>query len=287
MFAFLLAGESVPAELWVQIPLNESAVHLRLSQEPLLATTDLLLALAQQGYSRKELTGTLTNDPISTAAALGNRPTALDWVQCVGGIKNTADCPNFRSLGLDLSYIHERGGTLAEELSTALLTIVETLDQLGEQGYEVSALLPKLALTFGVGNHFFLEIAKFRAFRLLMSQLLRAYEVEEQAASMPFVMAQTSLRLQSQAEPLDNLLPATTQAMSAIFGGVDALFVQPCDAISNSETAETTRLARNVQQLLRHESQLHQVQDPVGGSYYLEVATHQLAEAAWKLFQEK
>ncbi|MEM7656549.1 MAG: methylmalonyl-CoA mutase family protein [Bacteroidota bacterium] len=285
VYGFLLSGEQVSAEVWQQLDLDACAVHLDLEEAPILTTTDLRMIHQLQGGKADRITGTLYNDPISTSAAKGKTPNAADWSRCEGGLKNTASLPHFRGLGLDLRYVHEQGGGATHELAFALSTIVEYLDWLGEFGHEVPELLKNLAVTFGVGNRFFVEMAKFRAFRVLMSQLLTAYGIEAEAEYMPFVLGQTSQRLQTSEQTLDHLLPATTQAMSTILGGVDALIVRAHDSTGGVESAESARLARNVQQLLRHETHLHQVQDPAGGSYYVETATYQLAQQAWELFQ--
>ncbi|GAB4420869.1 MAG: methylmalonyl-CoA mutase family protein [Bacteroidia bacterium] len=234
------------------------------------------------------LTGTLTNDPVSAAARAGQTPTEAQWTAAFDAIAAFAASPHFRCLGLDFSYIHERGGTHAQELALALATVVEYLvkaEALG--GRDLQAQVARhMAITFAVGSAFFPEIAKWRAFRILYARVLDAMGLQDPDAQSPFLLATVARRNQSLYDRHTNLLRATTAAMSAVLGGVQAIAIGAFDARNHAENAASLRLSRNIQHLLKHESYLDRVQDPAGGAYYIEQATDRLALRAWQLFQE-
>ena len=117
---------------------------------------------------------------------------------------------------------------------------------------------------FTIGSNFFKEIAKMRAFII-------AYEAIHE--TVPMIFAQTSLTNKKSEEPYNNLLRTTTESMSAIFGGCDALMIRPYNQSFEAPNDFSHRLARNQHHLLREESFFDKVQDPNAGSYYIEALT--------------
>ncbi len=149
----------------------------------------------------------------------------------------------------------ENGATAVQQLGFALRQAVEKLRS--------STAVDEITFVYAVGPNYFLEIAKLRAARLLWSNLTPAFETG-------------GLRIHVRTAPA-NLIGATTEAMSAVIGGCDSLSVEPADFDS--------RLAVNVQRILREEAHLSRVEDAALGCYYIEVLTNTLATEAWKLFQ--
>ncbi|MFZ6009577.1 MAG: methylmalonyl-CoA mutase family protein, partial [Bacteroidota bacterium] len=138
-----------------------------------------------------------------------------------------------------------------------------------------------IAFSLPVGTNFFLEQAKFKAMRLLWFQVAHAYGVKDFKAGQLHIHARGETWTPGNYQPHGNMLKSTTSAMSAIMGGCDALTVLAED----ENNAIMSRVARNVSNLLREESHLNKVADPMAGSYALENMVHQLAEQAWKKFQ--
>ncbi|MEM6261261.1 MAG: methylmalonyl-CoA mutase family protein [Bacteroidota bacterium] len=190
--------------------------------------------------------------------------------------------PYFRTAGISVTGVDDAGGTAVHQLAFALAKTVEEIQAYGS----AEGVFEKLAFHFPIGSHFLVEIAKFRAFRMLVARLAEVYEVEGHEARSPFVVASTSRWNKTLYDAHNNLLRTTTEAMAAILGGAHAVNVRAFDVVKQAENAFSSRLARNIQHLLKHEAYLSHVQDPAGGSYYLESLTDNLAETAWKLFQE-
>ena len=150
-----------------------------------------------------------------------------------------------------------------DELKRAI-TAIKTLLQ---EATNPSLLASQFQCSFFVDNAYLLNIAKLRAFKLLYIQLLKELNLP---ISLPFVKVEFTPSAYGEDEQ-DNIIRATSMAMSAVMGGADHLIVRP-----TSETSRAKRLARNIQLILKYESGLHKVADPAAGSYYIESLTQKL-----------
>lgn len=181
--------------------------------------------------------------------------------------------------------IQQSGASIKQELAYALSLGNEFLAKLLESGLSIEKASELIHFDFGVGANYFNEIAKFRAFRAMWSFVLKNYNYSNQnaiklSASLGFV--NKSLK-----DPYTNLLRQTTEAMSAIVGGVDSLTILPYDKLSVKGTSDfTLRMAQNIPLILKEESYFDKVIDPVGGSYSIEKLTDEVIQISWDLFQE-
>lgn len=152
---------------------------------------------------------------------------------------------------------------VGEELKAVLSEVKERLNH-AEDPAKVAS---QIQFKFFVDNAYLLNIAKLRAFKLLYLQLLEELNLPK---ALPFVKVEFAPSAYGEDEQ-DNLIRATSMAMSAVLGGADHLIVRP-----TSETDRAKRLARNIQLILKHESGLHKVADPAAGSYYIESLSNKL-----------
>ncbi len=198
-------------------------------------------------------------------------------------VERTADLsrlfPGIRTIAVDTGSVHSKGSDAVTELAVALSEAAK----ISECEDDFGAFSRQLFFTFDVDTHFFTEVAKLRAFRLLFEAFAAAYGVKD-PAPVP-VIARTSLRTFTLADPYVNLLRAGNEAFAAAVGGADALVVSPFDTLTGS-TAFSERLARNIQLILKDEVHADRVLDPAGGSYYIETLTEALYRKAWELFLE-
>ena len=153
-------------------------------------------------------------------------------------------------------------------------------------GSTIDEAARKIRFTFAVTSNYFLEMAKFRAARMLWANIVKAYNPEKNCACKMFAHAVTSTWNQTVYDPYVNMLRGTTEAMSAAIAGVHSLEVLPFDYAFEAPTEFSKRIARNAQLLLKKESHFDQVIDPAGGSYYIESLTKSIASEAWALFRE-
>ena len=153
-----------------------------------------------------------------------------------------------------------------------------------EAGVEPTLAASKIKFNLGVSENYFMEIAKFRAARMLWAEIVKQYEPKCDCACMMCVNATTTSYNMTMFDSYVNLLRTQTEAMSAALAGVYSIVVNPFDVTYETPTEFSERIARNQQLLLKEESHFDKVVDPSAGSYYIEQLTSSLADVAWKLF---
>lgn len=214
----------------------------------------------------------------------------LDWVdppmdkmkECI--VFCQENMPKFKILQVNGREYHGGNEYSSRELGYILAKGNEYLSYLSEQGLDPALVNSHMQFAISISTSFFVEIAKLRAFRLLWGNVLQAHGVDP--TQIPAV--EVHLARETQVEDIHtNMIRATTQAMSAVIGGADRLYVRPANLVKKeAPTPFTLRIARNAQHLLKLESYLNRVVDPSAGSYYIEALTDKLADEAWAKFQE-
>jgi methylmalonyl-CoA mutase len=193
----------------------------------------------------------------------------------------TASVSKVKTITVNGNYYSNAGYNIIQELAFSLNQAVEYINLLTDKGIEAKQIVSKIQFTFGVGVNYFFEIAKIRAARKLWSLILEQYHVENESM---YIHSETSISA-SEEDKNYNILRNTTKAMSAIVGGCDSLTVLPHD--SNESTIDfSNRIARNVQNILKEEAFFDKVNNPSDGAYYIEHLTDEIANKAWRLFQE-
>jgi len=248
-----------------------------------------LIALARQrGARTTALSGSLGVDPLATLAGEGKLPGSLASAYDQAAALATwtgAHASSLRVLSVDTAVYHEAGADAASEIAIALATGVEYLRALTSRGLDVDTALSQLQFGFSIGRDFFLEIAKLRAARRAWAQVATAAGGKPESEAM-LIHARTSLRTKTRRDPWVNMLRGTAESFSAAVGGADAITTHSFDVLLGAPDEFGERMARNTQHLLRHESNLHRVVDPAGGSWYVEALTEGLVMQAWQRFQE-
>ncbi|WP_246834299.1 methylmalonyl-CoA mutase family protein, partial [Leptospira gomenensis] len=194
--------------------------------------------------------------------------------------------PYYRGLSVTSSTFRDGGSTISEELAFTLAAACEYVQQLLEAGMSVDTIASQLMFEFSIGPDYFLEIAKFRAARILWAEIIREFGAKEESSQHAFLSAQTCRYNYSAYDPNVNMLRATTEAMSAAIGGCEVISVSPYDSVLKTGDSFSLRIARNIQLLMKHESHVDKVVDPAAGSYYLESITDSITKKAWEIFCE-
>ncbi|WP_194776531.1 methylmalonyl-CoA mutase family protein [Pararhodonellum marinum] len=166
------------------------------------------------------------------------------------------------------------------QISYSLAGVIEKIDMLNQQGCSTGDLLKDFCLQMTVGNSYFLEMAKIKAVRLGIFRLAQTYGSDLKPEDFK-LFVQTNPGSETEAQAEDNLVRNTTQAMSAILGGANTLHVKPHDGNFREPSVFSKRMARNTSTILREESHLDKVIDPMAGSYFLDRLTEDMLELAW------
>lgn len=190
-----------------------------------------------------------------------------------------------RCFAVDSFMFNNAGAFITEELGYALSWGAQWMTMMTEAGLEPCEVASRIKFNMGISSNYFMELAKFRAARMLWAEIAKAYGTGEECSKM-MVHAITSQFNQTIYDAHVNLLRSMTETMSAALAGVDSIETLPFDLQYKNPDEFSERIARNQQLLLREESHLDKVVDPAGGSYYIETLTASIAEVAWKIFNE-
>lgn len=194
------------------------------------------------------------------------------------------DVPALRVLSVNSDTLNNAGAYIFQELGYALAWGAEWLTLLTEAGVSVDEVAKRIKFNMGISSNYFMELAKFRAARMLWAQIVEQYKPACKCSCKMVAHATTSTFNMTIFDAHVNLLRSQTEAMSAALAGVDSITVTPFDKAYKTPDDFSERIARNQQFLLKEESHLDKVVDPAGGSYYVETLTASIAQEAWKLF---
>ncbi|MBP5713806.1 MAG: methylmalonyl-CoA mutase small subunit [Prevotella sp.] len=259
-------------------------VSYRACMRHALQLADLLVAYFEKmGYDKEKIVGGVGFDPIERMLMKGKDSTVLlpDMPKLVEKLK---DYPNLRCVMVHSDLLNNAGAYIVQEMGYALAWGNEYLQQLTDAGVDVDLAAGKIKFYMGISENYFMEIAKFRAARLLWAQIVKQYEPKCDCSCKMIINASTSTYNQTVFDSYVNLLRSQTEAMSAALGGVHSMVVTPFDAPYEKATDFSERIARNQQLLIKEESHFDRIVDPSAGSYYIEHLTDALAQEAWKLF---
>ncbi|MET0324029.1 MAG: methylmalonyl-CoA mutase family protein [Ilumatobacteraceae bacterium] len=251
------------------------------------AAEALVALFDRAGLDAASGAGSLGADPIGVAAtADGSSPDAeLDavatWFTRLG-----ANRPDLHVVTVDGTRYHDLGASDGQELGCTIAAGVAYLRALQARGVDPAAVFGRLELRLAATGDQFATIAKFRAIRLLWARVAEAVGLPDAAGSTP-IHAVTSTAMMTSYDPWVNTLRSTVACFAAGIAGADAVTVLPHDHLRGGEATELgRRIGRNTQSILMRESHLAEVVDPAGGSWYVERFTDELADAAWRWFQE-
>lgn len=266
---------------------NHHSMHLEVgvSGAPMLG---MLVGLAiERGADFNCLSAVVGCDPLGELARTGR----LDWEledlyreAATGFFYASEYCQNVKTMSVNTEVYHEAGATAVQELALGLATGLEYFLNLQRFGLKPQEVARNLSFSWSVSGDLFTQVAKLRAARGLWNRLLKLHGVEEAS----FFHARTGLTTHSWLDPHSNLLRSALSGFAAVLGGADSIEVAPFDRYLEhaGHNPDAARLARNQQLLMLYEAQLHRVNDPAAGSYYLEHLTQEIASKSWAMLGE-
>lgn len=187
----------------------------------------------------------------------------------------SAEAKNISIISIDSTLYQNAGANIVQQLAYSMAHANEYLNRVPDNKQPI-------VFQVAVGTNYFFEIAKLRAFRILYSAIASEYGISENC----HLLVTPSRRNKTLYDYNVNMLRTTTECMSAILGGADAVANLPYDALYHKDNEFGDRIARNQLLVLKHESYFDKVNNPADGSYYIESLTQQLAEKALVLFKD-
>ena len=267
----------------------------------------LVAYFKSKNYDLSKLEGAILADTIKKMLKKGkNLPKDFVAAMLRDIAVSAKELPKYRTATVSAAALSNAGAYISQELGYALAWGVEYLDMLIASGIDKAESAKRIKFNFGVGGNYFMEIAKFRASRLLWAKIVEAYKPVCSCKDCDCVRAKdfsplhdfcpcackmnihatTSKYNKTIFDAYVNMLRTQTEAMSATLGGVDSLTVRGYDFTYQTPDEFSERIARNQQFLLKEESHFDKVTDPSAGSYYIETLTNSIAGQAWKIFLE-
>ena len=271
------------------IPLNEMSVSMTMNGAVIPILAMFIVAAEKQGVDRKLLTGTIQNDVLKEFMVRNTYiyPPEPSMRIVADIIEFTSrDMPKFNSISISGYHMQEAGANLAQELAYTLADGMEYVRVAQDRGLDIDQFAGRLSFFFCIGMDFFMEIAKLRAARKLWSRIMTDLGAKEERSKMLRTHCQTSGVSLTEADPYNNVVRTAYEALAATLGGTQSLHTNSYDEAIALPTDQSARIARNTQLILQHEVGVTRTVDPLGGSYYIESLTDQLAKDAWDLIQE-
>lgn len=284
---FKIAGDALSAELIATLLDGIMPQYVELNfqtcQRHCVELAEALVAyFKEKDYPLADLKGSINFDPISKILCKGkDTSAALEFAKPL--IEALKELPGYKCINVNSLSLNNAGAYIYQELGYALAWGAEYMNILTEAGIDATEAARRIKFNMGVSENYFMEIAKFRAARLLWAQIVKQYGVADEACQM-HVCAITSEYNQTLFDSYVNLLRSQTETMSAALANVDSIVVTPFDKPYEQPTEFAERIARNQQLLLKEEAHFDKLVDVAGGSYTIEHLTDAIAKEGWKLF---
>lgn len=270
------------------VDLQQVGVALEAGAAFLPAAAMLAAVWRDRGVAPAEARGAFNGDPLAALARTGQLPVSCDRAfEALAELARwTAEqCPRVTAVAVDTGPYHDAGASATQDIAFAMATAVEYLRALTGRGMNVDTAAGQMLFRIGLGTHHFLAIAKLRAARRLWSHVIEQCGGSPATGAMR-IHARTSNRVLAERDPHVNLLRNTVGVFAAGLGGAEIITSVPFDAKTGVPDEFSRRVARNTALILQEEAHLHRVLDPVGGSWFLDRLTQQLAVKAWEVFQD-
>jgi methylmalonyl-CoA mutase N-terminal domain/subunit len=274
-------------QLFDGIPLGEVSTSMTINAPASLLLLLYELVAEKQGVAAAELRGTVQNDILKEYAARGNyifppRPSMRITTDLFAYCRERI--PKWNTISISGYHIREAGSTAAQEIAFTLANGIAYCEAAVAAGLSPDEFGERLSFFFNAHNHFFQEVAKFRAARRLWAQIMRdRFGVTNPKAQALRFHAQTGGSTLTAQQPENNIVRVSVQALSAVCGGAQSLHTNGFDEALALPTEHAAQIALRTQQILASEAGATDTADPFGGSYYIETLTSELEERAREL----
>src|SRR3954452_3241123 len=275
--------------LFDQIPLDRISTSMTINAPAALLLLLYELVAEGQGVSGEQLRGTVQNDILKEYIARGNyifppRPSMRLTTDLLAYCAERL--PHWNTISISGYHIREAGSNAVQELAFTLANGIAYCQAAVDAGLSPDEFGARLSFFFNAHNHFFQEVAKFRAARRLWARIMR----ERFGATSPRALAlrfhaQTGGSTLTAQQPENNVVRVAVQALSAVCGGAQSIHTNGYDEALALPPQHAARVALRTQQVLANEAGGTDTADPLGGAYFLESLTRELEERAEALIE--
>ncbi len=271
------------------IPLDKMSVSMTMNGAVLPVLACFVVAGEEQGVAQDQLSGTIQNDILKEFMVRNTYiyPPEPSMRIVADIIEHTAGhMPRFNSISISGYHMQEAGATADLELAFTIADGLEYVRYAIDRGLDIDEFAGRLSFFFAIGMNVFMEVAKLRAARLLWHRVIEPFGPKKTGSLMLRTHCQTSGVSLTEQDPYNNIVRTTVEALAAVLGGTQSLHTNSFDEALGLPTDTSARIARNTQLIIQEETGIPAVVDPLGGSYYVEALTKDLADAAWAIIEE-
>ena len=271
------------------IPLDQMTVSMTMNGAVLPVLALFIVAGEEQGVGPEKLAGTIQNDILKEFMVRNTYiyPPGPSMRIVADIFAYTArHMPRFNSISVSGYHLFEAGAPADLELGYTLANGLEYVRTGLAAGLELDRFAPRISFFWAIGMDFFMEVAKFRAARLLWARLMQPLGAKDPRSLALRTHSQTSGWTLAAQDVFNNVVRTCVEALAAAHGHTQSLHTNSLDEALALPSEFSARIARNTQLLLQREADTCRVIDPWGGSYTVERLTHELAERAWGHIQE-
>jgi len=276
------------------IPIDEVSVALVVEPETSAAVTSMYFNVAKnRGIPLSSLRGTTQNDILTMTIGYVPwhplKPEDLLKLACdlIEYCTAMGEAPKWNPINFTTYNYREGGIDAVQEIAFGLANACAHIEELLRRGWKIDDFAFRLAFHLSAHRDFFEEIAKYRAARKLWYKLMtERYHAEQNVSKQFRFHVQTAGSSLTAQQPTVNIIRTAYQALEAVLGGCQSLHTNSYDEAVCLPSEEAVLLAVRTQQVMREETGVANVIDPLGGSYYIEALTEELEHRIWKYFEE-
>ena len=275
--------------LFDQIPLDQMSVSMTMNGAVLPVLAGYIVAAEEQDVKHEQLTGTIQNDILKEYLTRNTyiyppEPSMRIVSDIIGYCSK--HMPKYNTVSISGYHMMEAGANSVLQAAFTLADGLEYVKAALKAGLDIDTFAPRLSFFFGVGMNFFMEIAMLRATRFLWHEIISQFKPKNPRSLMLRTHVQTSGWSLTQQDPYNNIIRTTLECLAAALGGTQSLHTNSFDEAVGLPTDSSARIARNTQIIVQEESQICNVVDPLGGSYYVEALTDGIIRKAKKIMDE-
>jgi methylmalonyl-CoA mutase N-terminal domain/subunit len=276
--------------LFEGIPLADITTSMTISGPAVPIFCMYLVAAERQGAAIGDLDGTLQTDIFKEYIAQKEWLFAPEpHLRLIGDLMEfcAREIPAYKPLSVSGYHIREAGSTAAQELAFTLADGFGYVELGLSRGLDINTFAPGLSFFFDAHIDFFEEIAKFRAARRIWARWLRDRygATSEKALWLRFHTQTAGVSLTAQ-QPDNNIVRTAIEALAAVLGGTNSLHTNALDEVLALPSEKAAEIAVRTQQVIMEETEVANVVDPLGGSWYVEALTDRLEDEAERIFAQ-
>ena len=275
--------------LLADIPLDKVSTSMTINSTAAILLLMYQIVAEEQGVSSESISGTIQNDLLKEYIARGTyvyppKPSMRIITDIFGYC--SAHIPKWNTISISGYHIREAGSTAVQEIAFTIANAIAYVQAAVDAGLDVDDFAPRLSFFWNGHNHFFEEVAKFRASRRIWHTIMtKRFGAKDPRSAMLRFHTQTGGSTLTAQQPVNNVVRVAVQALAAVMGGTQSLHTNGFDEALSLPTEHAARLALRTQQIIGYESGVADTPDPLAGSYLVESMTDEVERLAWEYIE--